>query len=1526
MKSIISPFDITVEGDLLKIVIFEALRDCSWAAHFGIIQQALRHKLLRSNPINKCLFDFNNCTWADPLPMLYLILVATEFSDNGGKVNLILPEPNEKSARFLKFLGKEGFLHLFDDASENISDKIGVIDKTKIEGYKDLSAQLAYVDSTLITAYLFRISSYKEINDWVKKKHDLLASFLIGKVPGWAIDDILYRLKTFLLEALFNIFDHAYPSSENRYAAIYVRYRKGLIGINYEERKALQSVLKKESDNNICPCLPKYFLESREGCLEAMVADIGIGMSTTLSSIIKTKKGKPKRPFHHACELVFIDGVRKESAENLTRCGGLHLLGRLLSENNDFIRGRDEDSWYGDALPLKRKSTDAHRLAYGFDRCGMPVEGLSWTTRLSWLAPTDTEGLGIWRKWQGDSAKNPVLHELQSNKIDLELSDLSFKDSRFEGFFGWLNKIEIKGNEKQFVYLVKPGLSKNDILNSIEKVSRRFSPNLKIDLIIGEIPSHEAVTYAAALDNLTVDFRQKWPGVFSKITLITQQLSVFILTYKKTTNGFEYRKEITDSFYSYDPSGEFDPSSNIRHYIRWLRYHDSGIFWRYIIEKHNDDHTYIGGKIKWSPEGKEINGYLDFAQTMTDMSIRHLYRITLERLPCLKPDARCELVAMDNHVRELVTHYNSTTLPRLRSKSEFTIYIGSVQVTGLTRDMAVSGQTSADYMSVHFFRHIDSDVDTAHLFLWPQQDWLRKHFKHEKLYYERIDKSAVIAKGGWSCFQLPRFDKNKQSFYGQTPKDTYDDWQDPNPCIMKVGHWCYESNHDLLTVNLWNALKYSFITWGNLACFLMKTFFNALGIKDKNHLTEEGRIWFEKIRKNNRSKSWETCAIIYPSHPNTDFTIKYLLDSVTEESRRKIIAVRPIRKTRGRSAFLISPSVIERIKKLIDASHSKNILLFDDALISGRTNLELEHLLFSIGAKNIYTLVVLERRRLPGEASQKKTTLAYWRLDVPVIGNELTCPICRVLDKTNQFSTYIISREAKKRIDEWQDEWKLSSPLTDWTSHGLSPVAINLLSPRKKFSTYQNDSGKYSSIGERIVLRRSTGLTTFASELHSMVFRDDYVLEILKRETGLNESAIVELITSQLILFGEEFTTEIRHKLLMILFKTINQIDSIDRHSSLAALVFFIQSDSTLKSVVDDLCKYSELDRMILNTDLAIVIAYTIHLFPDLIHLTRPGIEDAQRLLKQNVDISNLYHYLHLEIFSKQGRAHVNHLEKFINDPFVEKTVLITNVLNTIDHLKYLIEKINFTYLRTDKGNEKTSKELLKEIDSKLNDAYKAVNALKDQNPNEAVDFAKTKVNQLLTCLDLLHDRLFFPLSITEINRNGSRPFEETELIKIPSNYTKDRIKNMREEAGRDQFSEELLRLSISGKIFPKEDREEVWVIWDAGVKKIVDYLVMNVRHSNNAIKDYWHYSEGLAHMWMHIEYERDFLTILLANSSSFKAKSVLSSTKSKGRFLHLEYFGGNVAYEDDNMDDVPILVTKIQIPYAGRAGIVNHN
>ena len=433
-----------------------------------------------------------------------------------------------------------------------------------------------------------------------------------------------------------------------------------------------------------------------------------------------------------------------------------------------------------------------------------------------------------------------------------------------------------------------------------------------------------------------------------------------------------------------------------------------------------------------------------------------------------------------------------------------------------------------------------------------------------------------------------------------------------------------------------------------------------------------------------------------------------------------------------------------------------------------------------------------------------------------------------------------------------------------------------------------------------------------------MVFRDDHVLKTLLRETRLNESAVVEMITSQLILFGEEFTSEIRHKLLMVLFKTVNKFDDVDRHSSLAALTFFIQNESTLKVLIRDLYESGKLNRMILNTDLAIVVAYAMHLFPDFTQLTAPGIEGAQRLLKQNVDISNLYHRLHLETYSKQGKAHTKALTKFIDEPFTEKSILIVNALNTIDHLKYLIKKINFIHLRADKSNGKTSKEFLKETDNKLDCSYKTINDLKGQNSEEAVATAKTKVKQLITCLDQLHDKLFFPLAIAGINRNGSRPFDETELIKIPANYTKDKIKNLRAGAGKPVYTEKMLRLSISGEPFPIDGRKESWVIWDASVKEIVDFLVMNVRHSNDPIRDYWCNDEGLAHIWMHVKYKPDFLTILLANSSSFKADFVIHETKSKGRFLHLEDLGGEVTYEDNNMDDVAILVTKIQIPYAG--------
>ena len=82
-KWIPSTFHFEYNDGCLKVIIGESLRDRAWAAYFGQIQQALYNKCWKgSNPVDKCLYDLSKCTWADPLPLLYLILSAFDLTEN----------------------------------------------------------------------------------------------------------------------------------------------------------------------------------------------------------------------------------------------------------------------------------------------------------------------------------------------------------------------------------------------------------------------------------------------------------------------------------------------------------------------------------------------------------------------------------------------------------------------------------------------------------------------------------------------------------------------------------------------------------------------------------------------------------------------------------------------------------------------------------------------------------------------------------------------------------------------------------------------------------------------------------------------------------------------------------------------------------------------------------------------------------------------------------------------------------------------------------------------------------------------------------------------------------------------------------------------------------------------------------------------------------------------------------------------------------------------------------------------------
>ena len=286
----------------LTITITEPLRDAAWAAYFGEIQYYLRNQTLEifDPKLMEVVFDLSPCEWADPLPLLSIIIAIAEFQDAPNKTRIKLPAIKNSSLstkRFLKYLAKERFASQFLKFASEVFDDDGLVTENHLENYENLSTELAYVNSTCIPAEIIDAKSIN-IEDIVNDKIQYAESRLGADIPFWARENLCYRLKVLLRETLLNVKTHAYPHQNLCYAGFYVRYREGLTNKSKEVHKTMLEVLKKEDNHLSCPLLPLSYLEERHGCFEVFVIDSGIGMSQSMRSVIRTNKGTvPGYPF-----------------------------------------------------------------------------------------------------------------------------------------------------------------------------------------------------------------------------------------------------------------------------------------------------------------------------------------------------------------------------------------------------------------------------------------------------------------------------------------------------------------------------------------------------------------------------------------------------------------------------------------------------------------------------------------------------------------------------------------------------------------------------------------------------------------------------------------------------------------------------------------------------------------------------------------------------------------------------------------------------------------------------------------------------------------------------------------------------------------------------------------------------------------------------------------------------------------------------------------------------------------------------
>lgn len=905
-----NPFRIRVKNGGLHVRIADELHDAGWAAWFGSIQEALRLSRMGDEQFNRCLVDFQDCTWADPLPLLSLSISLLEFERNGGHVGIKLPpipaeqdrNPLDPRHKLLRFLAREGFMDLLcrpavisipkQDAYREVARSVlECVESVKspdsrrtttsldwtctneqVDRIKELNVPLIFERATCLPAKILMVGqvtpnsrTLEDIGDWVDlqlaKAIDPVVSDM---VPGWAQGGVRYRLLTFLRECLHNVAEHAY--TDGGFVAVYVRYREGRLSESPENWKRINKFLERESDQRKVPLLtpshtpsaqtaaesrarPDAFENMRSGFFEVYILDAGKGLLKPL-----VDSGAAASSLSGVMHSIFLDGLSRKGKKRETKQGGLWLVRKLLEPVGDYLRVRDEDDWWGTELPLVvgQKGHLAGGAiaakALGVECARIAVQGLAWTARLSWRERTDRSDEFEDTQWRGfiKDADKSARDRLLEVYHDAEGTRATTVPV-FDQRFPQADHMAEQTSDL-VVGLPRPDKSKRGIQDWIVQItSAKNQASAPAGIVvIGDIPSIEAAVYLAAIDGAQ-RFRSPELIHVTRAVLVTRDLRICVLTKKRGV--LKYDAKETEAFLS---SEEESVNGSCLAYFAYMRKHDGERFWATARQLPD---ALIAEKVDWHGN-RTLDGYLDFSQTMTDPVCRQIYSVTLERLLALFARLDCKLVPIDILVDSFIARFRATHHPRFRQNDgsangsgQVTLNIGSVMVTGHTANTQCMGSSYV----FHFFRHASGTGVGRFMLPWLwRRDDKTVNANVLAIGYRRIGRSPIIAKGGWKAFSMPRFrEDDETSIYGQSPKDSYRAWQEPSRPPLRIGHWSYGGHHDLLTINMLRAFdteldQISLALDGSLARFTYANLFRIFDLRTE-HLNESGAQLVEAI-------------------------------------------------------------------------------------------------------------------------------------------------------------------------------------------------------------------------------------------------------------------------------------------------------------------------------------------------------------------------------------------------------------------------------------------------------------------------------------------------------------------------------------------------------------------------------------------------------------------------------------------------------------------------------------------------------
>lgn len=235
----------------------------NWESIHNIIE-----KWMNKKKISKIQLNLSSCIWADPIPLLSIILDLYRIKYKyRAKILVILPKldqanlrnQNWKRGQFLKFLASQGFLDILVTYFE-VRDYKFPVNKKTIDKYANYQYKLLYGGAEVVRAKIYDITDEYQKKEIIEGIENEIFGTLRNTTSMQNFNNLITQTYNILNELIDNIYNHAYLNDERKIFGLYIRRRYGAakkFGIDDDKDINIRaSIVKKEKI--VLLWIPKY--------------------------------------------------------------------------------------------------------------------------------------------------------------------------------------------------------------------------------------------------------------------------------------------------------------------------------------------------------------------------------------------------------------------------------------------------------------------------------------------------------------------------------------------------------------------------------------------------------------------------------------------------------------------------------------------------------------------------------------------------------------------------------------------------------------------------------------------------------------------------------------------------------------------------------------------------------------------------------------------------------------------------------------------------------------------------------------------------------------------------------------------------------------------------------------------------------------------------------------------------------------------------------------------------------------------